>query len=247
MREGSPPLYRAAAAVLDVAFPPRCVACRRGLDGGSRSGFCAACWGDLERFGGPICLRCSSPLADGAAPAEDCAACRGERWAFEQVVALGPYAGLLRRLVLEGKRRGGEDAMRALGGLLGESVRSDGHGEAVVVPIPQHWTRRLARGADGVGAMAEALAAAAGLSRRGALSRCRRTPRQTEVAPSERTANVRGAFAVTRPVVVAGRGVLLIDDVFTTGATCHAAARTLRAAGATRVVAVVAARRVGGL
>lgn len=235
-------------AVLDVAFPPRCVACATGTSDQEPRDFCPGCDADLTVFDAAVCPRCSTPLADPVeSDASDCPVCRAERWAFERVVALGPYDGLLRRLVLEGKRRPGQPAVEACGRRLAE--RCDGllKADSIVVPVPQHWTRRVARRADGVGAMAAALASAGGLPLVRALRRTRATPRQTEIAPSDRAANVRGALAVRSGNRVISRSVLLVDDVFTTGATCQAAARALRGAGARRVVAVVAARRLGSL
>lgn len=237
------------AALLDVAFPPVCVACAAGTADApaGRREFCPACWDDLPRFTEPVCPRCSTPRAPSDPGDLDCPACRGEVWAFEATVALGAYDGLLRRLVLDTKRRAGEPTAEALGVALGCLVAGAEHEDSLIVPIPQHWRRRIVRRADGVAALARSLAKACGRVSVGALVRNRATPRQTSLAPSGRAANVRGAFTVPKPARVAGRRILLVDDVLTTGATCHAAAMALQKAGAERVVAVVAARRLGGL
>jgi ComF family protein len=239
----------AVAQLLDVAFPPTCVACGRGASSGLRDveGFCPDCELDLGVFDEPLCGRCAAPLVGPAASVVDCPACREERWAFDAAIAVGPYDGLLRRLVLTGKRRAGEAAVAALGRLLarqyGDQLR--GYPSAIVVPTPQHWRRRLVRRTDGVTTLAKALADEAGLPFENALRRTRATRRQTEIAPSDRRANVRGAFAAKRLARLEGRTVLLVDDVLTTGSTCHAAAQALKRAGAVRVVAVVAAKRLG--
>ena len=243
------PIRTAAAQLLDVAFPPTCVACGRGASSGLREveGFCPDCEAELGVFDEPLCGRCATPLVGSAASVVDCPACREERWAFDAVVALGPYDGLLRRLVLGGKRRGGEAVMAALGRLLarqyGEQLRS--YPAGIVASIPQHWRRRLVRRTDGVTTLARALADEAGLQFQKSLRRSRATRRQIEIAPSDRRANVRGAFAAIRGAPLEGKTVLLVDDVLTTGSTCHAAAQTLKRAGAVRVVTVVAAKRLG--
>lgn len=243
------PIRTAASLLLDMAFPPTCVACGRGAgaSGIAVEGFCRDCETDLGVFDEPVCGRCATPLVDGAASVVDCPACRDERWAFDAAVALGPYDGLLRRLVLNGKRRGGEAAVAALGRTLArrrwEQLRD--FPAVVVVPTPQHWRRRLMRRADGVATLARALADEAGLPFQPALRRTRPTRRQTEIAPSDRWANVRGAFQSKRSARLEGRSVLLVDDVLTTGSTCHAAAQALKRSGAARVVAVVAAKRLG--
>lgn len=238
-------LQTAASLLLDVAFPPTCPACGQGAS----DGFCRGCSEDLDVFSGPACRRCATPLLATAPAADDCPACRAERWAFDEAVALGAYDGLLRRLVLDAKRPAGEGAVVELGRMTAREHRGRilAYADAVVVPTPQHWRRRLLRRADGVAAFAGALAGELGLPCRSVLRRTRPTRRQTEVAPSDRRANVRGAFRVTRNARLAGRTVLLTDDVLTTGSTCHAAAQALKRAGAARVVAVVAARRLGRL
>lgn len=234
-----------AGAALDLAFPPSCSVCRRSMAERTSSNdeLCLDCEQDLVQFDEAVCPRCSTPVQE--VTSADCPICREERWAFDGVVALGPYAGLLRRMVLEGKRAAGEPGLITLGRRLAERVEIAA--DTVVTPVPAHWTRRLGRRADGVEALAKALASAAGVSFQKTLRRRRATPRQTEVAPSARAANVRRAFAVKVPQKLAGKPILLIDDVFTTGSTCNAAARALKQAGAARVVAVVAARRLGSL
>ncbi len=244
MGSASQSLRTGVNALLDVVFPPTCAGCGASID--QPKAFCEACREDLLLFTDPGCPRCATPLL-AAMPGEspDCPACRGERWAFDRVLALGPYEGLLRRLVLDTKRSAGEPCAAAFGRMLAHEHAEPMAAVDLVVPIPQHWTRRIGRRADGVAALASSLAAAADLPGRKALHRHRATPHQTAVAPSQRAANVRGAFSVVRPGQIAGRTIALVDDVFTTGATCHAAAQTLRRAGAGRVVAVVAARRIG--
>jgi predicted amidophosphoribosyltransferase len=208
-------------------------------------GMCIDCVQDLERFQEPVCWRCSTPTRGGEA-APDCPVCRDQRWAFERVIALGAYDGLLRQLVLEAKLPAGAAGAAALGRLLARQCAPPDEA-AVVATVPQHWRRRLWRRADGVAALADALADGWRLRRGSPLRRTRATRRQTEIAPSDRAANVRGAFAAFRPGAIEGATVVLVDDVFTTGSTCHAAAKVLRSAGAERVIVAVAARRVGRL
>jgi predicted amidophosphoribosyltransferase len=114
----------------------------------------------------------------------------------------------------------------------------------LVVPVPLHWRRRLARGYNQAERIARPLARRLGLPCVGALRRRRPTPPQTALARRQRRRSVADAFA---PVArhrgaLAGRRVLLVDDVVTTGATLEAAARCLRRAGAAVVVAVAVAR-----
>jgi ComF family protein len=113
----------------------------------------------------------------------------------------------------------------------------------LVVPVPLHWRRRLARGYNQCDILAEHLARRLGLPLRPRwLRRTRYTPFQTSRPTAERRANVAGVFQVRRGAALRGQTVLLIDDVMTTGSTASEAARALRTAGAARVVVAVLAR-----
>jgi ComF family protein len=114
----------------------------------------------------------------------------------------------------------------------------------VVVPVPLHWRRRWTRGYNQSAALGREIAAslAVGFEPR-LLVRVRHTPQQVQPSASARKENVRGAFRVKRYARLEGRTVLLVDDVLTTGSTAGEAARTLREAGAKKVILAVLARR----
>jgi ComF family protein len=113
----------------------------------------------------------------------------------------------------------------------------------VIMPIPMFWGRRLRRGKNCPETLAECLSQSLGVPmRRGLLVRHRNTLPQNNLTPAHRFKNMRGAFRVRRPTIVAGARVLLVDDVLTTGATCSEAAKTLKQAGAETVAVAVVAR-----
>jgi ComF family protein len=152
---------------------------------------------------------------------------------------------LLRQVVLRLKNHRGEGLAELLGERWGEQQRDrfQALGVEVIVPVPLHWRRWLVRGYN------QSAAIARGLARQlrapclpGSLRRVKNTPRQTSQSATGRRDNVRGAFAPGRRAGVAGRCVLLVDDVMTTGATAAEAARALRAAAAARVVVAALAR-----
>lgn len=220
------------AAWLDFLCPPRCV-------------FCQA----EQAFGQPpICRPCATAMSAGAArctacgrPAHGSARCRG-RVAAEGVVVLSDYADEVRAAVLKAKRPGGEAVAAGLGSLLVAKHRERLEGWRIdaVVPVPMHWLRRITRGASAADTIAAAVARGLGLPSRRMLGRWRATRRQNACAVGERPANVRGAFrARGRP---AGRRLLLVDDVSTTGATLAECRRVLVEAGAAAVYAAVIAR-----
>jgi predicted amidophosphoribosyltransferase len=113
------------------------------------------------------------------------------------------------------------------------------------VPVPLHWRRRWQRGYNQAEALARGLAVRLALPVRQPLRRVVSTPHLAQIGRVERARVMRGAFRAERTPALAGRPVLLVDDILTTGATCGAAARALKRGGAARVVAVVIGRAEG--
>jgi ComF family protein len=160
-------------------------------------------------------------------------------------LSLGPYEGSLRTLIHELKYRGRRRVAARLAELLLAAPRATavfGAG-SVLVPVPLHPRRRRERGFNQAELLARELAVRVGLVlSAAALVRRKDTPPQTGLSAAARRSNVEGAFAVRRRAQVAGRAVVLVDDVLTTGATARACVRVLREAGASEVRVVTAAR-----
>jgi ComF family protein len=178
---------------------------------------------------------------------EGCSGCHGRSLGFDSAIALGPYDGPLRHLVLGLKNRSGAWVARWLIDLLVEVRGEDLRGlqADLVVPVPLHWRRRLSRRHNQAEALAGRLSRILGLESRNPLRRVRSTAKLAGKGRTERAALLRGAFSLRKPDLQLEGGVLLVDDVLTTGATCGSAARVLRKAGAKPVVAVVIARAHG--
>ncbi|MBI3932580.1 MAG: ComF family protein [Acidobacteria bacterium] len=229
--------------VLAVVFPSRCPACKGPVDHPTRGPLCEGCWGTLPRHAGPRC-GCGAPIA-GSSPA--CPRCRRRRSPVDAGFSLGPYDGVLRTLVHELKFRG----RRAVASRLAEALAAEPAARALVapgvvlVPVPLHPRRRRERGFNQAELLAVELGRRAGCDVAPlALVRRKDTPPQTGLPAAARRRNVHGAFAVRRRAQVAGRIVVLVDDVTTTGATARACAVALREAGALEVRLVTAARVV---
>jgi ComF family protein len=218
-----------ADALLDLLYPPRCAAC-----GGAGEPFCDSC-ADALVPPGEGCPRCGRP-----GRATVCGACLAHPPSFQAVQAGGLFGGPLADAIHALKYGDRPALARPLGSWLADCVALPPG--AMIVAVPLGRRRRLDRGYDQAGRLAEQLARAAGVPRlAGALRRVRETPPQVGRSRAARAANVAGAFAAD-PRRVSGQELVLVDDVVTTGATAEAAARALLAAGARRVTVVALAR-----
>ena len=219
------------AWLVDLVFPQRCVSC--GVSSPS-SPLCAACRVALRPVAPPLCARCGAATAW---PVQRCRECAGRRLAFATARAAFAYAGPAVPFIRGWKERG----LRRLGPVAGALVaeRLEPAPADVVTSIPPDAVRQLGRSRHPAELLARDLARRWGLPYRSLLGRTRRVERQAGLRFAGRGANVRGAFAA---VDVVPRRVLLVDDVYTTGATASAAASALRRAGAAEVDVVAFAR-----
>ena len=238
-----PVLKRAFGMALDLLLPPRCLKCGAAVT--SADGLCAACWRGITFLGAPCCACCGLPFAYDLGADALCPSCMKERPGFDRARAALRYDDESRRLVLAFKHGDRLHLAPALGRWMRRAGAELLAETDIVVPVPLHWTRLFARRYNQAAVLAHALAAAGGPPV-GAdwLVRRRRTPSQGKRNALARRRNVAGAFALRRGRSVRGQRVLLVDDVFTTGATLGECARVLRRAGAVRVDALTLARTV---
>jgi ComF family protein len=230
------------ARCLDLVYVPRCVSCDDLLD--APDAFCSVCAASLYPLG-PSCARCALPLAFDYSGA--CGACRRDPPPQERTVAAFRYGGELAEALRRLKFGDREDIARSLGPVLGEPFRVVAAEADVAIAVPLHWRRMLSRGFNQAALL---LAEARRASRShipvdpSALRRRVYTSPQTGLSRRMRQRNVAGAFDIPprRRHRIAGKRILLVDDVVTTGATIAAASRALLRAGAISVVAFAAAR-----
>jgi len=232
------------SAVLDLVFPAVCPVCGAILGSARRDPLCGDCWAAIERAGRPLCARCGALTVEAAAAVTvtSCRACEEAPPTFDYARAAARYRGPLREAMHAFKFRGKRLLARALGDLVLEECADALCMDAVVlVPVPLTRDRQRERGYNQAELLAEQIGAGLDLPVRGRwLRRVRSTVPQTDLTAIERRTNVRGAF--TASPAVSGRHVVIVDDVFTTGATVEECARVLRAAGAARVGVLTVAR-----
>jgi ComF family protein len=177
----------------------------------------------------------------------NCRGCRSRKLLFAAARTVGPYENALRQAVLKAKHASYAPLATALGQRLAEAIINRPFHEQpdLVAPVPLHWLKRLWRKTHTAGTIAQAAARELGLPLAAGLLVCRRLlRRQAALTPPERRKNVRGAFCTSLlwRHRIDGKRILLIDDVMTTGATAHEAARAMLAAGAAAVYVATAAR-----
>lgn len=238
---------RAPRRLLDLLLPPTCpVTGERVQAPGLLS---ASGWARLSFIDDPVCARCCAPFAHDYGDGAECAACIAAPPAFERARAAIAYDETAHALVTAFKYADRTELAPLLAGFLARAGAALLRPETILVPAPLHRRRLLARRYNQAGLLAAALAERAGLAViHDALVRVRATPPQTRLSAEGRRRNVAGAFAArpSRAAALAGRPVVLIDDVMTTGATLSACARALKRAGAARVDALALARTMRG-
>lgn len=224
-----------APRLLQALWPTRCLAC--GERGHGARDLCLAC-ADALPWNRIACPGCALPLST---PALACGRCLRRTSPLDTIHAACMYARPLDRLLPRFKFHGDLAAGRLLAQLMADTCASLPQPHAVV-PVPLHRARLRSRGYDQALELAKPLARALGLPLHGnTLLRLRPTAPQSELSAPARRRNVRDAF-VARDGATLPVHVVLIDDVMTTGATLHAAAKALRRAGVQRVDAWVCAR-----
>jgi ComF family protein len=237
---------RVLHGALDLVLPPRCLGCGSAVEAPGR--LCAACWRTLTFLGPPQCRHCGYPLPH-ALPAEPlCGACAADPPGYHRARAALRYDDGSRGLILAFKHADRTDTAPAFGRWLaraGAELLADAD---LIAPVPLHRWRLLKRGYNQAAVLARALARESALPLvPDLLQRRRATPSQQGLSAQARLANVTPASFRPHPWQrrrLAGRRVLLVDDVMTTGATVGACAEVLLAAGAAQVDVLTLARVV---
>ena len=257
--------WRAVARVLRspmdalgcALLPAFCTLCGSPLPHLSSVPICAVCWTEFPVQSGNLCARCGdlldAPVLAGPSSSGLCRACRLAPPPFVRAVAYGPYQDRMKAAIHALKYDLLHPAARGLGRMLAQAIAqlaAEAPAEMLVVPVPLHRSKYAERGFNQARSLAVYALAALGKTHpewrltlaSSTLMRLRATKSQAGLTPRQRRLNVRGAFTVPDPSAVCGKHVLIIDDIFTTGATARAAAKTLTEAGAESVWVATLAR-----
>lgn len=235
--------------LLDLVYPPSlyCISCGRIIDSSRTYSLCNDCMASVSWAAGRCCIKCGRPLSDND-PGDLCFGCAGREktgrpFAFDKGHACAGYGAAAQSVIFALKYGGRSDIGDVLGEILYDRMTAeygDGLSEIYdfVVPVPIHRDRKERRGYNHTDLMADRFCALAGMRcENSVLIRTKPTTPMKGLTPGQRASNIRGVFEVRRHRLddVCGASVLLVDDIFTTGATVDEAARTLKECGALRV------------
>ena len=237
-------LRGALRLIADVALPQLCPACRTPVDG---AGLCAACWSKLSFIAPPYCERLGTPFPFDGGPGLLSLEAIADPPAYNRARAAVRYDDVSSKLVHALKYADRLDLAPTMGRWMANAGRALLVEADALVPVPLHWRRQWARRCNQSALLAEVISKAEGPPvAHGALKRIKATPQQVGLDKSGRAQNVQGAFRVPADgkAEVAGRKLVLIDDVLTSGTTSDACARALLRGGAAAVDVLVFARVV---
>jgi ComF family protein len=233
----------------DVIFPPRCLVCSAVMKEHGPLPFCPSCSSGIRFIRPPLCPRCGIPFPVPEGKDHLCGECLAAERPYAVARAVGYYEGTLLTAIHRFKYRGKTGIGEVLGRMMGDFARGiwDMKIFSLILPVPLHRRRLRERGFN------QAVILARELAKRFSIPldfmTLRRevfTAPQVGLGREDRLMNVRGAFTVKRPERIAGRRILLVDDVYTTGGTLTECARILIRAKADSVAVLTLARAVQG-
>lgn len=240
-------LARLRRAAVDIVVPPVCLSCHARVD--AQHALCGVCWWRVAFIRAPLCDRLGLPLPFGGAGdgplISAAAAADPPAWSRARAVAVYEAGGVMAGLIYGMKYADRHDARGLFGRWLVEAGRELLADADLIVPVPLARWRLVRRQFNQAALMAREVSRRSGVPwAAGVLLKQRSTQPQVELSGTARRDNLRGAFAVParHQPAVAGRRIVLIDDVVTTGATAEACTKALLAAGAARVDVLALAR-----
>lgn len=225
--------------ISDLLFPKHytCVIC--GDEVFNRYDLCEPCLKSLPYIMGRVCLHCSDPLVSNG---DYCKRCKGKKFYYDRAISPFVYDGEVAKLIHGLKYNNKRYLAEPLSVFMADKLKSEKFYFDMIVPVPLCAKRYKERGYNQSLLLANELSKQTGIVANGdVLIRIKETPTQTSLDFMERQSNLLGAFKVVNKKAVKGKSILLVDDVFTTGATVTECARMLKDAGASTVYVLTVA------
>ena len=238
---------RVLGGLMDLICPPRCLLCDQFTTDAdpSERDWCPECADGFKPIPSSYCAVCGEPFKTDLGTVHTCAACRKKRPVYDQALAAGMYEDRLRQAIHALKYNGRTELAPALAAYMADHLAAPFYPNQsdLILPVPLHKNRLRTRGFNQALLLARALYPRdRERIRADVLRRQVDTTPQVQLKGEQRRKNVRGAFAVSIPEAVRNRSILLVDDVYTTGATVSECARVLKKAGAVSVRVLTLAR-----
>ncbi|MCL1998727.1 MAG: ComF family protein [Turicibacter sp.] len=224
--------------LLDWIYPPKCVACNMNFEPsyyGKKIWLCENCQPIIEELEEPYCKKCGRPLPEFDVP---CTECHRSVFSFKSHRAAFAYDGLVRELLHNVKFRSSLRTTEGLGELFAKSTAAKTLQGSYIVPVPLHSSKKRSRGFNQALVLAEAVSKETGIPVGDMLKRTRKTVPQSSLDLVARKENLLNAFSFNDKYDIAGKDVILLDDIFTTSATCDACSAVLMNNGANSVMAI---------
>ena len=220
--------------ILNWLYPPACIACRVKLPVNMGNFYiCERCEPLFEKVTPPSCNKCGQVLN---AVDENCASCFGKSFHFESNVSMFMYDELMRDLMRDMKFRNKKRVATGLGLVWAKMIEMPNE-EFLLTWLPMHPKKQKERGFNQAEVMAKEIAKGLGISCKKLLGRTVDTPAQSGLHPKLRLENVKGAFEIIPGEYVFGSNIVIIDDIFTTGASINECAKVLLEGGAEKIYA----------
>ena len=238
---------RLGAAVLDLLYPPVCLHCGAAI--AEADALCAGCFAQLRPITAPLCPRLGIPFEVPLGPDAVSAEAIADPPPFDRARSAVAYNEVARKLVSRLKYGDRPELARFCGRLMAAAGHEFWESEPILVPVPLHRYRQFERRYNQSTELARALAKLTGLGVDPLLvSRVKRTKQQVGLTAEQRQRNVAGAFSARTDAAtrLQGRGVVIVDDVITTGSTVKALTRALEKAGVRQIDVISFARVVIG-
>ncbi len=225
------------SALKNFFFPQRCACCTRLC--GSRNIFCSECFPEIPFIYGKVCVKCGISLSFEF-PSDICGRCRERKFTFDKNIPLMEYKGYGKETLVNVKYKS-YASLVDVAELLARKIKMQENEFDFITFVPETKKEERKKGISIPGVLSRALGKKLELAHCELIEKIRETKKQKELTAKQRIINVRGAYRVKCPVK--DKKILLIDDVFTTGATMEECSRILKRAGAKSVVTATLAIR----